>query len=71
MMFLDLVFSLMFSDFSKADVNYNINNINNGNNNIHFLFCDTCINRAHVSNRSKFDTSFTFMLSFVNGVSNK
>ena len=36
---------------------------------VYFLFRDTRINMAHVSNRLKFDTFFTFILSFENGFS--
>ena len=32
---------------------------------------DTCISVAHVSNRLRFDTFFTFILSFENGISNE
>ena len=38
---------------------------------IHFLFRDICVNMAHVSNRLKFDTFFTLILSFENGISNE
>ena len=39
---------------------------------IHFLFRDICVNMAHVSNRAlKFDTFFTLILSFGNGISNE
>ena len=43
---------------------------------IHLLFIyyfvrDTCISVADVSNRSRFDTFFTLIFSFENGVSNE
>ena len=36
-----------------------------------FLFCDICVNMTHVSNRFKFNTFFTLILSFENGISNE
>ena len=38
---------------------------------IFYIVRDTCISAAHVSNRLRFDTFSTFILSFENGVSNK
>ena len=39
---------------------------------IHFLFRDICVNMAYISNRAlKFDTFYTLILSFGNGISNE
>ena len=36
---------------------------------ISYIVQDTCISVAHVSSRLRFDTFFTFILSFENGIS--
>ena len=56
MIFVDLMFSLMFSDLSEC---------------IHFLFPGTCINVTQLSNRLKFDTDFTSILPSENGINNE
>ena len=38
---------------------------------IYYFVQDTCIGVVHVSNRLRFDTSFTFIFSFKNGISNE
>ena len=62
MILLDFMFSLMISNFSKSD----LNKIS-----IHFLFRDISIKVVHVSNSLNFDTLFTAIFSFENGINNK